>query len=117
MPDWKDFAVIICALLIVVGAGALVVAAQTFTIVRGKVLEKGVAKLDLGDGRSYSTQILSVLIENDDRVFRIERGTVVKYAISDGDAQLVDVGSKVKLLVSSHNNVARVIGLEGSSPL
>ena len=95
LPDWKDFAVILCALLIVIGAGALSVAAQTFTIVRGKVMEKGVASYDLGDGRSYTTQTLSVLIENDDRVFRIERGTVVKYAVSDGDAQRVDVGSNV----------------------
>ena len=117
MPDWKDFAVILCTLLIVVGAGALAVAAQTFTIVKGKVLEKGVAEFDLGDGRSYSTQTLSVLIENDDRVFRIERGTVVKYAISDSDAQLIDVGSKVKLLISSYSNMARMISVEGSSPL
>jgi hypothetical protein len=117
VPDWKDLAVILCVLLIVVGAGALAVAAQTFTIVRGKVMEKGAASYDLGDGRSYFTETLSVLIENDDRVFRIERGTVVKYAVSDSDAQRVDVGSNVELLVSSYSNVARVIGLEGSSPL
>jgi hypothetical protein len=117
VPDWKDFAVMLCVLLIVVGAGALAVAAQTFTIIRGKVMEKGVAKLDLGDGTSYSTQTLSVLIENDDRVFRIERGTVVKYAVSDSDAQRVDIGSDVELLVSYYSNVARVIGLEGSSLL
>lgn len=117
MPDWKDFAVVLCVLLVVLGAGALAVAAQTFTIVRGKVLEKGTASLDLPDGSSYSTQTVSVRIENDDRVFRIERGTVVKYAVSDGDAQLVDVGSEVELLISSHSSVARVIGLDGSSPL
>ena len=117
LPDWKDFVVILCALLIVIGAGALSVAAQTFTIVRGKVMEKGVASYDLGDGRSYTTQTLSVLIENDDRVFRIERGTVVKYAVSDGDAQRVDVGSNVELLVSSYHKMARVIGLGGSSPI
>ncbi|AFU58322.1 MAG: hypothetical protein QXX64_05275 [Nitrososphaera sp.] len=117
MPDWKDFTAILCALLIVVGAAAFAVAAQTFTIVRGKVLEKGIAELDLGDGRSYSVQTLSVLIENDDRVFRIERGTVVKYAISDSDAQLVDIGSDVELLISSYSNVARLIGHDGSNPL
>jgi hypothetical protein len=32
-----------------------------------------------GDDRSYPTKTVSVLIENDGRVFRIERGTVVKY--------------------------------------
>ena len=117
MPDWKDFAAIFCVILIVIGAGALIAASQTFTIVRGKVLEKSLAKLDNSDGKYYSAQTLSVLIENDDRVFRIERGTVVKYAISDGDAEHVNVGSNVKLLVTSYNSVARVIGLEGSSPV
>ncbi len=117
MPDWKDFAAILCALLIVIGAVALAVAAQTFTIVRGKVLEKGVAELDLGDGKPYSVQTLSVLIENDDRVFKIEDGTVVKYAISDGDAQLIYVGSDVELLISSYSSVARLISHDGSSPL
>jgi hypothetical protein len=100
--DLKDIAVTLCALLIVVGAGALAVVAQTFIIIRGKVPEKGVAKLDLGDGRSYSTQTLSVLTENDNRVFRNDRGTVVRYAVSDGDAQIVNVGSDVELLVSSY---------------
>lgn len=43
------------------------------------VLEREVAILDRGDDRSYPTHrpSLCVLIENDDRVFRIERGTVV----------------------------------------
>lgn len=117
VPDWKDFAIVLCVLLVVLGAVALAVAAQTFTIVRGKVLEKGAALLDLPDGSSYSTQTISVLIENDDRVFRIERGTVVKYAVSEDDAQLVDVGSKVELLISSYSSVARVVDHDGSSPL
>jgi hypothetical protein len=117
VPDWKDFAVVLCALLVVVGAVALAVAAQTFTIVRGKVLEKGVAMLDLGDGMPYSTSTISVLLENDDRVFRIERGTIVKYAVSDSDAGLVYIGAQVELLISSHSNMARVIGLSGTSPL
>lgn len=115
VPDWKDFTVVLCVALVVLGAGALAVAAQTSTIVKGKVLEKGTAALDLGNGNSHSTQTISVLIENDDRVFRIERGTVVKYAVSDGDALLVDVGSEVELLVSSYSRVARVIGLGGAS--
>lgn len=117
MPDWKDFAVVLCALLVVVGAAALAVAAQTFTIVKGKVLEKGVVTLDPGNGMPYSTSTISVLLENDDRVFRIERGTIVKYAVSDSDAGLLNVGAQVELLISSHNNVARVIGLDGVSPL
>ena len=109
MPDWKDLTVVLCAMLVVVGSGALAVAAQTFTIVTGKVLEKGIGSLDSGPGSSYSTQTISVLIENDDRVYRIERGTVVKYAVSDGDALLVDVGSEVELLISSYSSLARVI--------
>jgi hypothetical protein len=117
VPDWKDFTVVLCVVLVVVGTGALAVAAQTSTIVSGKVLEKGVASLDLGAGSSYSTQTISVLIENDDRVYRIERGTVVKYAIADGDALLVDVGSEVELLITSYSRVARVISLGGTNPL
>ena len=116
MPDWKDFTVVLCVLLVVLGAGALAVSAQTFTIVRGKVFEKGTASVDLPDGSSYTTQTLSVLIENDDRVFRIEKGTLVKYAVSEGDAQLVAAGSEVEMLVSSYSSLARVITHNGSSP-
>ena len=117
MADWKDFAVVLCALLVVVGAGALASAAHNFTIVKGKVLEKGVATIDLGGGASYVTPTVSVLLESDDRVFRIERGTVVEYAVSEGDASLVDVGSDVEMAVSSHNPLARVIGVEGTTPV
>lgn len=116
MPDWKDFAVVLCALLVVVGVGALAAAAQTFTIVRGKVLEKGIATVERDSG-SYNTPTLSVLLENDDRVFRIERGTVVKYAVSEDDIQLVDIGSNVELLITSHNHLARIIGVNGPSSL
>ncbi|MEW6604350.1 MAG: hypothetical protein AB1351_06630 [Thermoproteota archaeon] len=111
MPDWKDFVALFCALLVVIGASALASAAQTFTIVRGKVLEKGIATLDLGDGKSYTTPTVSVLLENNDRVFRIEQGTVVKYAVSEIDAQRVDVGSSVEMLVSTHHHLARVVGI------
>lgn len=114
MPDWKDFATILCALLLVLGAGALASAAQTFTIVQGKVLEKGTAMLDLGGGKSYTTPTVSILLENDDRVFRIEHGTIVEYAVSERDAHLVNVGSRIEMLVSSHNHLARVIGNNGS---
>ena len=117
MPDWMDLAVILCAGLVLIGAAALVVAAQTSTIVRGKVLEKGTVAFELDDGRSYAIQAISVLIENDDRVFRIESGTVVKYAISDHDAQFLDVGSDVELLISSYSKVAKVIGLDGTNQL
>jgi hypothetical protein len=117
VPDWKDFTVVLCVILVIVGAGALAVAAQTYTIVRGKVLEKGVASLDLDAGILLSTQTISVLIENDDRVYRIDRGSVVKYAVSDSDARQVDVGSEVELLISTYSKMARVIGLGGTSPL
>ena len=108
VPDWKDFAVILCLFLVVVGAGTLVVAAHTVSIVKGRVLEEGIAVLDRGD-RSYPTRTISVLIENDDRVFQIERGTVVEYAISDGDAELVGVGSEVELWVSLYSGRAKVV--------
>ena len=106
--DWKDFAVVLCLFLVIVGAGALAVAAHTFSIIKGRVLEEGRAVLDRGD-RSYPTRTISVLIENDDRVFQIKRGTVVEYAISDGDAELVGVGSEVELLVSFYSGRAKVI--------
>jgi hypothetical protein len=104
MPDWKDFAVVLCVLLVVVGAGALAVASQTFTIVKGRVLEKGVANLG-----GNPVQTISIVIENDDRVFKIKRGTLVKYAISDADAGLVQVGSEIELWVSSYSSKARVL--------
>jgi hypothetical protein len=68
LPDCRDIAVVLSVLLMIMGAGALAAAAQSFTIVRGGMLEKGTASLDLPDGRSYSTQTISVLIKNDDRV-------------------------------------------------
>lgn len=116
MADWKDATVVLCLALVVIGAAAVGTAGQNFTIVRGKVLEKGIAVLD--DGReSHPTKTVSVLIENDDRVYNIKRGTVVKYAISDGDSNLVEIGSDVSLLVSSYSNKVRLIGAAGSSRL
>jgi hypothetical protein len=117
VADWKDLAVVLCVALVVLGAGALAIAAQMSTIVKGRVVEKGTASFDLDSGEQYSTKTISVLIENDDRVFRIESGTVVEYAVSDDDALLVQVGSEVELFVSSHSRVARVIDLAGASPV
>lgn len=107
----------LCAALVVLGAGALAVAGQTSTIVKGKVLEKGVASLDSGPGSPHPVQTISVLIENDDRVFRIDRGTVAKYAVSDADALLVNVGSNVELLITSYSRLARVTSIGGTSVL
>ena len=117
MPDWKDFAVVFCAVLVLMGAAALVVASQTFTLVRGKVLEKGVATVDPRDSKPYTVSTLSVLLQNEDRVFQIERGTVVKYAVSEGDSAHVDIGSNVELMITSHDSLARVVQVEGSNPL
>ena len=71
MSDWKDFVAILCVFFIFVGAAALGIAAQTFTIVKGKVLEKGIALYAVG-GKSHTVQTISVLIENEGRVFKIE---------------------------------------------
>jgi hypothetical protein len=114
VSDWRDLAIVLCLSLVVLGAFALAFAAQTFTIIKGKVLEKGTAAQGFGS-KSLPTQTISVLIENDDRVFRIEHGSVVKYAISDGDAGRIFVGSEVELLISSHNSKARLISLTGTS--
>jgi hypothetical protein len=110
VSDWKDFATVLCLVLVVLGAMALAVAAQTFTIIKGKVLEKATTARSF-DNKSSPTQTISVLIENDDRVFRILRGSVIKYSISDADAGRIDVGSTVELLISAHNSKARLIGL------
>ncbi|HXG05979.1 MAG TPA: hypothetical protein VNI77_01470 [Nitrososphaera sp.] len=112
MLDWQDFAALFCASLVVIGAAALADAAQSFTMIRGRVLEKGIAIVDLGNGMSYNTPTVSVLLENDDRVFKIVRGTVVEYAVSEIDAQRVNIGSTVEMLVSAHNPLARVVGVE-----
>jgi hypothetical protein len=114
VSDWKDLAIVLCLALVVLGASALAFAAQTFTIIKGKVLEKGAAVQGSGS-KSLPTQTISVLIENDDRVFRIERGSVVKYAVSDGDAGRIYVGSEVELLISSHNSKARLLSLAGTN--
>ena len=108
MSDWKDFATILSVFLIFVGAAAMGIAAQTFTMVKGKVLEKGISLYALG-GKSQTVHTISVLIENEDRVFKIEQGTLVKYAVSDDDANLIDVGSKVELFVSSYDNFAKLV--------
>src|SRR6185295_2389518 len=113
MADWKDLVVVLSMVLVLVGAGAMTVAAQMSVIVKGKVLEKGVATLKSEDGRSYPIHTISILLENDDRVFRIERGTVVTYAISNHDAQIIQVGSDVKLFISSYGKVGRLIELSG----
>jgi len=117
VPDWKDFAAVFCAVLVVVCAAALGVASQTFTIVHGKVLEKGVATVDPWDGKPYMVSTVSVLLQNDDRVFQIKRGTVAKYAISEDDSPHIDIGSNVELMITSHDPLVRVIQVEGSNPL
>lgn len=112
LADWKDFASLFCLALILLAVAALVTAAQNFAIVRGRVVNTGVAVIDGEDG-SVPTRTVTVVIENSDRVFHIERGTAVEYAISDEDALLVQVGSEVELMVSSHKTRARVLDVSG----
>lgn len=112
MVDWKDFASLFCLALILLAAAALVTAAQNFAIVRGRVVSTGVVVLDGEDG-SIQTRTVTVVIENSDRVFHIERGTEVEYAISDEDALLVQAGSEVELMVSTHQAKARVLKVIG----
>ena len=109
MADWRDFTVLFCMTLVVLGAVSLAFSAQTFSIVRGKVVEKGVGVLEF-DGKPRLTNTISVLIENDDRVFDIKRGTVVKYPVTEQDVQAVDIGSDVELFVSAFKSTARVLG-------
>ena len=109
MADWRDFTVLFCMTLVVLGAVSLAFSAQTFSIVRGKVVEKGVGVLEF-DGKPRLTNTISVLLENDDRVFDIKRGTVVKYPVTEQDVQAVEIGSDIELFVSAFKATARVLG-------
>lgn len=109
MADWRDFTVLFCMSLVVLGAIALSFSAQTFSIIKGRVVEKGVGVIE-SDGKPVVTNTISVLIENDDRVFDIKRGTVVKYPVSEQDVQAVEIGSEVELFVSSFKATAKLLG-------
>ncbi|MEO9296094.1 MAG: hypothetical protein ABI347_10930 [Nitrososphaera sp.] len=115
MPDWKDVTIILSVALIVLGAVALAVSAQTFSVVRGKIVEKGVGVLEFG-GKPRLTNTISVLIENDDRVFDIKRGTVVQYPVTERDVQAAEVGQKIEFLVSSYSATVRILGPQSSNP-
>lgn len=116
MADWKDAAVVLCAALVVLGAAALAVAANSFSIVRGKVVEKGTGVLEYG-GKRVVTPTISVFIENDDRVFDVRAGTIVQYPVTEADAQSVEIGSEVELFVSSSSPTARVLNGRSGAPL
>jgi len=116
LVDWKDFLSLFCLAMTVLAVAALVTAAQNFVIVRGRVVSTGAAVIDGEDGR-IPTRTVTVVIENSDRVFRIQRGTAVEYAVSDEDAALVEIGSEVELMISSHQVKARVLSVEGRSGL
>lgn len=81
-------------------------------IVSGDVVSIGAGFIDSGDGK-IPTKTVTIIIDNADRVFRIQAGTAVEYAISDEDAALLQVGTKISLLVSSNQNRARVVSAEG----
>jgi len=109
VADWLDLTVLVCMVLVVLGAASLSFTAQTFSIVKGKVVEKGIGVLEFG-GKPQVTNTISVLIENDDRVFDIKRGTVVRYPVTEQDVQAVEIGSEVELFISSFKATARVLG-------
>ncbi len=106
LADWKDFTTLLCLGLIILGVAALTAAAQYVVIVKGKVTGTGTAVID---GGSTLTRTVTVIIENDDRVYRIKRGTAVEYAISDRDASLIQIGLEVELKISSYSNKARLV--------
>jgi hypothetical protein len=108
VPDWKDVTVVLCAGLVVLGAVALAASAQSFAMVQGKIVEKGVGVLKFGDKKRL-TNTISVLIEGDDRVFDVKRGTVVKYPVSEHDAKELEIGSRVEMLVSSYSPKVRIL--------
>ena len=111
MLKWTDFASLFCLALTILAVAALVTAAQNFVIVRGKVISTGSALIDSTDGK-VPTRTVTIIIENDDRVFRIKNGSTVEYAVSDSDAMLLRTGGEVELMLSSHQSKARVISVE-----
>jgi hypothetical protein len=112
MVKWTDFASLFCLALTLLAVAALVTASQNFVIVRGKVVSTGSALVDSEAGK-VPTRTVTIIIENDDRVFRIKSGTAVEYAVSDSDAALVRTGEQVELMLSSHQSKARVVNVEG----
>lgn len=108
MPDWRDATIVLCTGLIVLGAVALAVSAQTFAIVKGQVVEKGTGVIRF-EGKQRLTNTISVLIDGDDRVFDIKRGTVVKYPVAEDDARDIKIGSRVEMFISSYNPTVRIV--------
>jgi hypothetical protein len=108
VADWKDFAVVLSMVLIVIGAMALAASAQSFSLMKGKVVEKGVGVLQFG-GKPRITNTVSVLIENDDRVFDIKKGTIVQYPVTERDAGSVVIGSEIEFLVSANSVAIRML--------
>lgn len=113
LVTWKDFASLLCLALTLLAVASLVTAAQNFVIIRGKVIATGAALIDSQEGK-VPTRTVTVIIENNDRVFRIQSGTTVEYAVSDSDANLIETGSEVELLLSTHSQKARVLSIKGS---
>ncbi len=106
-----------CLALVLLGVAALAASARTFTLVSGRILEIGTGVIDDSDGVPTSTKTITMLINNDDRVFRIESGTVVKYAISDQGAETARVGDDVRVLVSAHSNKVKLVSFADGSYL
>ena len=105
LASWRDFTVLLCISLTLLGVAAMSTSASSFVIVKGIVTAVGSANLD-EVGR---TATVTVVIQDPDRVFRIERGSAVEYAVSDDDAAKISVGSEILLLVSSHHSRAKLI--------
>jgi hypothetical protein len=117
LADWKDFTALFCLTLVLLGVAVLATSARTFTLVSGRILEIGTGVIDDSDGVPTSTKTITMLISNDDRVFRIESGSVVKYAISDQDAETARVGYDVRVLVSTYSNKVKLVSFADGSYL
>ena len=112
MVSWTDFASLLCLALIILAVAAVVTASQNFVIVRGRVVGNGSAFIVSG-GEKVPTKTVTVIIENTDRVFRIQPGTAVEYAVSEKDAELAEIGSEVELFITRHQSQVKVVSVEG----
>ncbi len=115
MLDWRDFAVLLCVAFVLLGSAALILSANSFTIIKAKVVDKGIGIMRF-DGKPRITPTVSVFIFDDDRVYDIKKGTIVQYPVSESDLDSVEIGSEVRIFVSLQSTV-RILKHQSGSPV
>jgi hypothetical protein len=94
--------------MVIIGAGALLEASKSFSIVQGRVVAKELASVGSGSDE-YLVQTISVVLESEDRVYSYKQGSVAKYPVSSEDSRIISVGSEVRILVTAHPMQAKLL--------